>query len=194
MGKIQATRVRSMQEDNTTLRVEQCHQLTIGISSLPTTNPYYCGLTTIALEANWFAAKLRMCIWCISMYINIDICVCIYIYIHIYIYIYVCVCDVYTGTRLYYHPQNFTWLRLHKWKWSGIADLLRTYSKHVRQATLDSMWCMNMSTSKIQCKTQYSSSPWNHNVFILKTYILYRCHHPDITMSAKRITTKKESN
>lgn len=30
------------------------------------------------------------------------------------------------GTRLYYHPLYFTWLRLHKWKWSEIADLIYT--------------------------------------------------------------------
>ena len=29
-------------------------------------------------QANWFAAKPRMCIWCISMYINIDMCIYIY--------------------------------------------------------------------------------------------------------------------
>ena len=133
-------------------------------------------------QANWFAAKPRMCIWCISMYINIDMC--IYIYIHIYIYMCMCVMYIqYTGTRLYYHPQNFTWLRLHKWKWSGIADLLRTYSKHVRQATLDSMWCMNMSTSKknsvkhstVRLRGTTMSLSWKHISYTGVTTQTSRC-------------------
>ena len=46
-------------------------------------------------------------------------------------------------------------------KWSRIADLLWTYSKHVPQAILASMWCLNMSTKskihgKTQCKTKFS--------------------------------------
>ena len=178
MGKIQATRMRSMQEEHTALRVEQCNQVTIGTSSLPTTNPYYCGLTTIALKQTGLLQNP----WCISMYINIDM----------YIYIYICVICIYRYATVLpppeFHLTKITQMKMIRDCWP-FTDILKTC-----QATLDSMWCMNMSTSKIQCKTQCSSSPWNHNVFILKTYILYRCHHLDITMSAKRINPKKESN
>ena len=49
---------------------------------------------------------------------------------------------------------DITWLRL-QWTESGIADLMRTYSKFVARQCLIHFWCMNMSKSKIHYIIDY---------------------------------------
>ena len=96
--------------------------------------------------------------------------ICIYIYIYVlislYIYIHMCVLAdisnlekyacfqimVYIGASPSDHSLFLSWLRLHKREGPRTADLLLKYSRHVRQAMLDSMYAWTRQRAKYAVK------------------------------------------